>query len=100
MEKATAEELTKFIQFGCWNNINKNGCLENVMDKLKEYVTDVKPDFIVVTGDNYYPQKEKIKIKIKIKIHLIQNQLSKKKRKKKRKKKKQLMEKKLLKKRK
>ena len=61
MEKATAEEPTKFIQFGCWNNINKKGCLENVMKKLNEYVTtDVtKPDFIVVTGDNYYPQKEK-----------------------------------------
>jgi hypothetical protein len=65
MEKATAEELTKFIQFGCWNNINKNGCLKNVMDKLNEYVTDVKPDFIVVTGDNYYPQKEKNKDKDK-----------------------------------
>jgi hypothetical protein len=61
MEKATAEEPTKFIQFGCWNNINK-GCLENVMKKLNEYVTtDVtKPDFIVITGDNYYPQKETV----------------------------------------
>jgi hypothetical protein len=61
MEKATAEEPTKFIQFGCWNNINKDGCLEKVMIKLNEYVTDVttKPDFIVITGDNYYPQKEK-----------------------------------------
>jgi hypothetical protein len=31
------------------------------MKKLNEYVTtDVtKPDFIVITGDNYYPQKEK-----------------------------------------
>jgi Icc-related predicted phosphoesterase len=65
MEKATAEELTKFIQFGCWNNINKDGCLENVMKKLNEYVTDVKQDFIVVTGDNYYPQKEKNKDKDK-----------------------------------
>ena len=67
MEKATAEEPTKFIQFGCWNNINKKGCLENVMKKLNEYVTtDVtKPDFIVITGDNYYPQKEKNKDKDK-----------------------------------
>jgi hypothetical protein len=64
MEK---EEPTKFIQFGCWNNINKKGCLKNVMDKLNEYVTDVttKPDFIVITGDNYYPQKEKNKDKDK-----------------------------------
>ena len=62
MEKATAEEPTKFIQFGCWNNINENGRLKNVMDKLNEYVTtDVtKPDFIVITGDNYYPQKETV----------------------------------------
>lgn len=65
MEKATTEELTKFIQFGCWNNINKDGCLKNVMKKLNEYVTDVKQDFIVVTGDNYYPQKEKNKDKDK-----------------------------------
>ena len=65
MEKATTEELTKFIQFGCWNNINKEGCLEKVMSKLNEYVTNFNPDFIVVTGDNYYPQKEKKKDKDK-----------------------------------
>jgi hypothetical protein len=65
MEKATTEELTKFIQFGCWNNINKEGCLEKVMIKLNEYVTNFNPDFIVVTGDNYYPQKEKKKDKDK-----------------------------------
>jgi hypothetical protein len=65
MEKATTEEPTKFIQFGCWNNINKEGCLEKVMIKLNEYVADFKQDFIVVTGDNYYPQKEKKKEKDK-----------------------------------
>ena len=65
MEKATTEEPTKFIQFGCWNNINKDGCLEKVMIKLNEYVTNFNPDFIVVTGDNYYPQKEKKKDKDK-----------------------------------
>ena len=65
MEKATAEEPTKFIQFGCWNNINKDGCLENVMNKLNKYVTEFKQDFIVITGDNYYPQKEKNKDKDK-----------------------------------
>jgi hypothetical protein len=68
MEKATAEELTKFIQFGCWNNINTKGCLEDVMDKLNKYVTkDFKPDFIVVTGDNYYPQKETVEGEIVVK---------------------------------
>jgi hypothetical protein len=61
MEKATAEEPTKFIQFGCWNNINKKGCLKNVMNELnKSVTTDFKPDFIVITGDNYYPQKETV----------------------------------------
>ena len=65
MEKATTEELTKFIQFGCWNNINKEGCLEKVMSKLNEYVAEFKQDFIVVTGDNYYQQKEKKKEKDK-----------------------------------
>ena len=65
MEKATTEEPTKFIQFGCWNNINTEGCLEKVMSKLNEYVADFKQDFIVVTGDNYYPQKEKKKEKDK-----------------------------------
>ena len=65
MEKATTEEPTKFIQFGCWNNINKDGCLKKVMNKLNEYVADFKQDFIVVTGDNYYPQKEKNKDKDK-----------------------------------
>jgi hypothetical protein len=28
------------------------------MDNLNKYVTEVKQDFIVITGDNYYPQKE------------------------------------------
>jgi len=65
MEKATTDEPTNFIQFGCWNNINKEGCLEKVMSKLNEYVSDFKQDFIVVTGDNYYPQKEKKKEKEK-----------------------------------
>ena len=59
MEKATAEEPTKFIQFGCWNNINTDGCLKKVMNKLNKYVTEFKQDFIIITGDNYYPQKEK-----------------------------------------
>ena len=61
MEKSKIkEELTKFVQFGCWNNINDKWCLEKVMNKLNEYVDSNPPNFILVTGDNYYPQKEKI----------------------------------------
>lgn len=55
----------KFIQFGCWNNLNVSsngepvGCLQNVMASLMEYIrTDnQRTKFIVVTGDNYYPEK-------------------------------------------
>ena len=37
MEKSKIkEELTKFVQFGCWNNINDKWCLEKVMNKLNE----------------------------------------------------------------
>jgi len=49
----------KFVQFGCWNNTNKGG-LEAVMKQLKSYVETERPNFIVVSGDNYYPSKQKI----------------------------------------
>lgn len=58
---------TKFIHFGCWNNLNqKNGKLvgniTNVMSRLKTYIEipKNKPKFIVVAGDNYYPDKIKV----------------------------------------
>lgn len=55
----------KFIQFGCWNNLNVSskgepvGCLQDVMASLTEYIrTDnQRTKFVVVTGDNYYPEK-------------------------------------------
>ena len=48
----------KFIQFGCWNNLNEGkGCLINVMNKLKEHIENDKPEFLVISGDNYYPDK-------------------------------------------
>ena len=50
----------KFIHFGCWN---ENGCnildlktpLSYVMKSLNEYVLKNKIKFIVVAGDNNYP---------------------------------------------
>lgn len=48
----------KFIQFGCWNNLNEGkGCLRNVMNRLKQHIETDKPEFLVISGDNYYPDK-------------------------------------------
>jgi len=58
--------MSSFIHFGCWNNLNvkiKNGkekeigCLKKVMKLLESNINGV--DFIVIAGDNYYPNKEK-----------------------------------------
>lgn len=51
----------KFLQFGCWNNLNgSEGNLKGVMEYLKQHVktSSDKPDFIIVSGDNYYPEKD------------------------------------------
>lgn len=53
---------TKFIHFGCWNNLNEDkGNLRNVMKELETRVTEFQPNFIVIAGDNYYPNKFTIK---------------------------------------
>jgi len=60
-------KIDKFLQFGCWNNTNKDkkgnviGNLLGVMSSVTNYIINesVKPDFIVIAGDNYYPQKKK-----------------------------------------
>ena len=56
----------KFIQFGCWNNLNTKkgkpiGCLKNVLTLVDTYLTteEKKPNFLVISGDNYYPDKQK-----------------------------------------
>jgi hypothetical protein len=56
----------KFWQFGCWNNLNtkKNkpiGCLNQVIKLIndKSYPQENKPEFLIVSGDNYYPDKIK-----------------------------------------
>jgi len=57
------EKTNKFIHFGCWNNLNikKNkqiGCLNNVMTQLNQYLkSDPQVNFIIIAGDNYYPDK-------------------------------------------
>jgi predicted MPP superfamily phosphohydrolase len=54
----------RFFQFGCWNNLNEKkgkvvGGLKRVMAKLKTTIETSRPEFIVVSGDNYYPGKSK-----------------------------------------
>lgn len=63
---------TKFIHFGCWNNLNTKkgkdlGELRNVMRSLNSFVKvpENKPNFIIVAGDNYYPDKTKAEEKKK-----------------------------------
>lgn len=63
-----------FLHFGCWNkgqshfisgeteretrdNTEVASNLTNVMRKLNEVTNDLNPEFIVVAGDNYYPNK-------------------------------------------
>lgn len=62
----------KFIQFGCWNNVNK-GCIEQVMSTLNQYVETSPPSFIILTGDNYYPNKSTNSQMGKTKIISIQD---------------------------
>tara|TARA_B100000524_G_scaffold16219_1_gene8670 strand:- start:5738 stop:6748 length:1011 start_codon:yes stop_codon:yes gene_type:complete len=70
----------KFIQFGCWN---KDFCsldepylspISNVMHNIKSKVESESYDFLIISGDNYYPDNIKFenkefedkKLKIKI----------------------------------
>ncbi len=46
-----------FIQFGCWNN---GGCDETKTNGLTNVMNSLKikePDFVIISGDNYYPPK-------------------------------------------
>ena len=51
----------KFIHFGCWNNglcsIDGTNGLSLTMRKLNSYIEFNPIDFIIIAGDNYYPQK-------------------------------------------
>lgn len=54
----------RFVFFGCWNNLNTNlnTNLENTMATLKTHLKE-NPEisFVVVGGDNFYPDKSKKK---------------------------------------
>jgi hypothetical protein len=55
--------IAKFVHFGCWNNLNVNNGLglNQVMETLNAYVHEQPVEFIIVAGDNYYPDKKQIK---------------------------------------
>ena len=83
---------SRFIHFGCWNNTNDKkgttiGKLKEVMEHLVAFIENpgeqsiykYKPNFVIVAGDNYYPNKEttgekekEIKIKTIYKNKLIE----------------------------
>jgi hypothetical protein len=58
-------DKTKFITFGCWNYLNDttdtDDNLTKVTNLLKIYIAEEghedKTEFIVISGDNYYPEK-------------------------------------------
>ena len=57
---------TSFITFGCWNNglcniKNRTQGVSHVIGNLidKKSKLEPYPDFFVITGDNYYPIKNK-----------------------------------------
>lgn len=49
----------KFISFGCWNNLNMpKGNLKAVMHELNTYLSrEPAIQRIIISGDNYYPDK-------------------------------------------
>ena len=52
----------RFVFFGCWNSLNKNTNLENTMTTLKTHLKENSEiSFVVVGGDNFYPDKSKKK---------------------------------------
>lgn len=72
----------KFIHFGCWNKglcnkYTKQNGLSKTMSKLDTYVRNNPVDFIVVAGDNYYPEKtEATELTPKVKNMITDNFLS------------------------
>lgn len=61
--------VSGFIHFGCWNRFDVDSGFHKVMPKLNEFIEDHKQstDFVLVAGDNYYPEKLKDKTKEKVK---------------------------------
>jgi hypothetical protein len=46
-----------FIQFGCWNNGICGENNDNDLSKVMRLLKLKEPEFIVISGDNYYPPK-------------------------------------------
>jgi len=63
MSEGMAEGSKKFVQFGCWNQglCGDKNPLTSVTNSLRQYTLTQNPEFIVVAGDNYYPDKVKNK---------------------------------------
>jgi predicted MPP superfamily phosphohydrolase len=56
-----SQQLIRFIHFGCWNqgDCTEEGTnpLSRVMKKLRNFIRNKVPNFIIISGDNYYPIK-------------------------------------------
>jgi hypothetical protein len=57
-KETNIEEETNFINFGCWNKIDNNPGLFNVVKSIKK---EKNIDFFIINGDNYYQKKDKKK---------------------------------------
>jgi phosphodiesterase/alkaline phosphatase D-like protein len=57
-KETNIEEETNFINFGCWNKIDNNPGLFNVVKSIKK---EKNIDFFIINGDNYYQKKNKKK---------------------------------------
>ncbi len=55
------ETETKFVTFGCWNEdcCGEDTAVVRVLNKINDEDSDAS--FFIVTGDNYYPKKDKKK---------------------------------------
>lgn len=60
-----------FVHFGCWNRFNVDSGFQTVIPKLNNFINDPNKstDFVLIAGDNYYPEKTKDKGSKKKIIH-------------------------------
>ena len=49
----------KFIHFGCWNRFDGTDGFQSVLRKVNDSIVTEPVDFVLVAGDNYYPEKKK-----------------------------------------
>ena len=54
----------RFYQYGCWNNLicGKSGEQKNVVNAINRYTKKYPGEFLIITGDNYYPEKVSVQI--------------------------------------